>query len=194
MADIKMTTFRQQPGETRPDAHLRRLVEVDDDVAAEDHVEIALEGPLRHQVQLVERNEALDLVVNAELAATTGIDFREPLLAHGGRHGFERVVVIDPGAGLRQNLRVDIRREDFEIVIRRIRKHGEHGERNRIGLLPVGTGRRPDADAPAGFRPGDEARQDVITQMFEMMVFAEEAGEIRRQVRQHFAPRRRALR
>ncbi|MNE16440.1 hypothetical protein D3C80_1093840 [compost metagenome] len=177
-----MTTFRQQPGETRPDARLCRLIEIDDDVAAEDHVEIALEGPLRHQVQFVEGDEALDLVVDTEFAATAGIDLREPLLAHGGGNGFERVVVIDAGAGLRQNLGIDVRREDFEIVVGRIGEHGEHGQRDGIGLLPVGTGRRPDADTSAAFRAGDETRQDLVTQMFEMMVLAEETREIRRQV------------
>lgn len=105
MTDIKMTTFRQQACKTRPDAHLRRLVEIDDDVAAEDDVEIALEGPLRHQVQFIEGDEALDLVVDLELAAAASIHFREPLLAHGGRHGFERIIVIDPGTGLRQYFR-----------------------------------------------------------------------------------------
>ena len=56
-------------GEARPDLHLRRLVEIDHDVAAEDHVELALEGPLRHQVQLVEGDEPLDAVVDLPLLA-----------------------------------------------------------------------------------------------------------------------------
>lgn len=110
MADVKMTAFRQQACKTRPDTHLGRLVEIDDDVAAEDDVEIALEGPLRHQVQFIEGDEALDLVIDAELPATAGINLREPLLTHGGRHGFERVVIVNACTGLRRDLRIDVRR------------------------------------------------------------------------------------
>ncbi len=72
VADVEdIAAFRQQFGKARPDLHLRRFVEIDHDVSAEDDVELALEGPLRHQVQLVVGDQALDTVIDLEFAAHT---------------------------------------------------------------------------------------------------------------------------
>src|SRR5689334_6768019 len=128
MTDIEVTAFRQQAGKTGPDLHLRRLVEIDDDVATEDDVEIALEWPLRHPVHFVEGNQALDAIVDLELATPLYLDLLEPLLAHGRRHGFQRALVIGAGAGKTKDLRIDIRCQDAEIIVRSVRHQRQDSE------------------------------------------------------------------
>ncbi len=165
-----MTADGQQVGETGPDAHLGRLVEVDDDVAAEDNVELSLERPLGHQVELVVGDQALQAVIDLMLAATVDLDLLEPLLAQRRRNGFERLIIIGALTRDREDLRIDVGREDLEIVIEHVGEGLKDRQRDRIGFLAVRTGGRPDAHAPTRLGALDQTRQNLVTQMVEMMV------------------------
>src|SRR6478609_2507253 len=77
MADVEVTGIWKQRCETGPNLHLRRFIEIDDHVAAEDHVKTALEWPLSHQVQFVEGDQLLHLVIDLALAAAVDIHVAE---------------------------------------------------------------------------------------------------------------------
>ena len=94
--------------------------------------------------------------------------------------GSTRPGVIPPGLGDGQNLRRDVGRQDLDIPVPLSLQGIQQRNGDGVGLLARGTPGAPGPDPkPAGlFFALDQARVKGLIQVFKMLVFAEETGQV----------------
>src|SRR3954469_23242086 len=113
MAEEEVTAVGEAVVEAVDDDAFRSIIEIDDDVAAEDHVELAKEGdaPFVVDVEAAER----DAIANGVTDLPRAVSFaREVTIASLRRRGTERVLAVLPLARSRQHLLVQIAAENLE--------------------------------------------------------------------------------
>ena len=96
---------------------LRVLVEIDDDVAAEDRIERSAHRPLVHQVELLERDQVSQLGLHAQIGRHCA---PLPFLKKRARraslaHRRESLGVVDPAGGGRQHGGVQVGGEHLDV-------------------------------------------------------------------------------
>ena len=145
-------------------------VEVDHHVAAEDDVKGLAQGPVgAHQVEGAELDAAGQLGPHAHLAGVAAGAAHEMAALPLSRQA-TRIGVVNPRLGGGQHLGVDVAGDDAHLGLRAQGLGHRHGD--GIGLFAGGRGAAPDAQAAAG------ARAQVVGQRAEVMVFAEEGGQV----------------
>jgi hypothetical protein len=163
---------REHGGEAREDLARLLEAEVDEDVAAEDHVPAA-----RRRA----RGGVVDEVVRGvlDVAAHAVVDRHQAgraaqVAAERGGDLLERRLRVDPLARARERLLDDVRGEHVEVLVMRterlLRHHGD-----RVGLLARRAARAPDRDGQARAPLGQEPRQHVALERGERARVAEEA-------------------
>ncbi len=170
MPDVEIAAIAQQIGKAVKQLALRRLVEIDDDVAAEDHIELAGHGPGPMQVQLIEGDERAQRIVHAAAIAVLRVNIFLPQRRRDFTDFRCRIVAF---AAQREDIRINVGGQDFRVPARKV-GHGFrqcHGD--GVGLLPRRAARRPQAQLAAGSLPFDHAWENNRCKMFKMMALAE---------------------
>ena len=153
MTDIKCSIDRQKRREAAPDPGLSLFLEVNDNIPAQDSVELALHRPRADQIQLAERHKVAQLVNSAEFCVISPGYRRKPTMAQIRRYRLQSAGRIDACARFGDHIGIDIGGQDFNIVARGIGHERQDGQADRVGLLAIGAGCRPDTD-PAAFARG----------------------------------------
>lgn len=149
----------------------RFVVEIDQDVPAEDHVELALwarlagfneidPGKLHRLPEIVENEPSLIV----ELLEISGNEIRWQ--AH------QRALPEDAGAGRPEHACIDVGAHDLDVEIVDLGPVLKQPNRNRIGLLAGRAWRRPYPYRVPGPLFLDALAQQVIGQAFELMILA----------------------
>src|SRR5260221_1234290 len=177
VAEEEVTAVDEAVVEVMDHHTLRRVVEVNDHVAAEDQVEVAEErDPGRVvEVETAELHAVADLILDTpRVVGLPG----EVALAHGGLGGPEGVLAVLPLAGSGQYLLVDVAGEDLErrvlVPARLLQEHGQ-----RVRLLTRRAARRPDADLLEGLLR-QQVGYDLLDEGRELGRLAKEVGLVRR--------------
>lgn len=153
------------------------LGEIDHHVSAEDHVERAPHWPSFDQVQGTETHEITGWRGNAPFPSLfAGL---RPFLNEVRRHFFDLGPREQAGPGSCEYRLIDISRENLQVVPSQAVIELEQGHRDRIGLLAGRAARRPDPDAVAGTRAGQNVRRDLRPERLKMTLLAKEARDIR---------------
>src|SRR5262249_6094345 len=163
-------------GKTLEHVDLGLLVEIDQHVAAEHHVERA---ELREIVQQVER---LVLHHRAQLGDDLPrlADLREILDQHLNRQpALDLELAVDAGLGFLQDLRREIRPENLDAPADKLAGHFLETDRKRIRLLAGGGSRAPDTDLAVACAACEQRRHDGGAEMLERDLVAEEEGLVR---------------
>ena len=131
------------------DAGLGVLVEIDQHVAAEDHVESAEMGEILQQIELPMLHHGADIGIELpELA-----DLREMLDQQLDRQAALHLELAeDAGLGFFQHRLRQIGRDDLDPPARQRRAQFLQAHRDRIRLLPGGGRRAPDPQRAAAAR------------------------------------------
>ncbi|OMP13935.1 hypothetical protein COLO4_00593, partial [Corchorus olitorius] len=154
---------------------LRGLVEIDHHVAAEDHVELLLQGPIAvEQVDLAEVDHGLQLGPHAGIAFVLAGAAQEVLLQALGRQGRDAFHRIDAGAGTRQRVGIHIRGDHAHLAGRHRAKGFGQRDGDRVRLFA-----RRRCRAPHGKRRA--LGLGVLVQDGKVMLLAEERGQVGRQ-------------
>mmetsp|Transcript_60042 Transcript_60042/g.142148 ORF Transcript_60042/g.142148 Transcript_60042/m.142148 type:complete len:263 (+) Transcript_60042:1817-2605(+) len=180
MADKQLAARAHHAVDALEHLALRRRVEIDHDIAAEDHVESVAELPLGvHQVQRAELHPALQLGLHADLAGVRARAPHEEVLQPGGVQA-ARVGVVDAPLGGGQHIGVDVAGDELH------RGAGPErlaaGHQDGIGLLARRRGAAPDPH-----RFADEGLE-VVLERVEMVFLAKEGGQVGRQAVDEFLP------
>ena len=181
MADEQPTRRRQRAGEPGPEPGLGRRIEIDDDIATEDDVELPLHRPGRVQVQFLKADKFANGCVQPQAAIGLFQELGPQTRLDRVQHG----IVISGASSRHDHLGIDIGRQDANVVFDRIGRQIEQGHGDGIGFLAVGAARRPDANPAPGPKSRDQGWQDLFAKGIEVMVFAEEMRHVRRQRRNH---------
>src|SRR5204862_2358954 len=113
-------------------------VEVNEDVAAEDEVEVPASRRRLEQIQLTEFDHAADGFGDAN-SARHGRLLLEVLEDEMPWHPLDAIGLIYAGGGLHQRLRRQIRGENLNVSPRLIAKQLQRGHRNRVRFFPRRT-------------------------------------------------------
>ncbi len=166
----------KREGEELEHAPLELGVEVDEHVAADDEIDARERGPLG-EVVLAEHDAGPEPLLDLVTAV------REPqeVLRHALlREARERRGGIDALPGLRDRLRVDVRREDPDARgVQRLAEEIGEEDHDRVRLLPRRAAGRPDPQfvAPGG-GAGDELGEDAIAERREKIRIPHEFGHL----------------
>src|SRR5512139_1493302 len=170
-----MAPSAQVPAQSRQYLGLRGPLEIDQDVAAEDHVEISVEWIcFVHEIELRERNLGSQSRNDAEFAATLVARHHDitpsQFLWDGIDHRFRKAA----RDSLVEDFGTDICGKDGIVEITNgaaefLQYHG-----NGVGLRTRRAGRAPHLYL--ALPRGRERRQDVILDEFEVFRFAVEVG------------------
>jgi len=153
-------------------------------ISAEDRVERRPHRPGRMQVQLVKADQSLGRGDQPKLPARA----LEEAFAQACVHARHHLGIIGGATALFHDQRVDIGRQDPQVMARGVRHQLQHRHRHRPGFLPVRTAGRPQPHPPASPRLGHKRRQDLVAQGFKVMRLAEEMRDICGQRRDHPPP------
>ncbi len=157
---------------------LRILVEIDDHVATEDHVQRATHRQWLDQVQLPEGDHLRKFRLHL-VARCRGVTAAAEILAEQRtRHVAHAFLGIDAGLGVLQHVGIEVGRENADVPALPVRNRLRNRHRDGIRFLAGRSRRAPDADAAARLRIGHARRQHMVTQVFEVVVLAEECGEV----------------
>ncbi len=132
MAEEQVAGVREAVEEIRDHHLLRLVIEINDHVAAEDHVEVAEERDARLvvEVQAAEGNAVADVVVDVPRAVLVA---REVLVAQRSVGGAEGALAIVAAARFGEHLLVDVAGENLErgaVVVAGFAQ--QHGDRVRL--------------------------------------------------------------
>ena len=164
----------QRVVEEGDDLSLQLAVQVDEEIAAADEVELG-EGGVLDDVLLGEDEEVADVLVNP-VGGAVGLlreEAGEPLRGEVG--GDAGRVEADPGLG--DGPAVDVRGEELHVVVLPELLHPlqqKNGE--RVRLFAGGAARRPDPDRGPWRLPLEELGDDPLLQGRERLGIAEKAG------------------
>ena len=136
--------------------------------------------PLVHEVELLERDQVAQLVLRAELPGMLAAALAEEARHARAAHRLQTLGVVDAGRAGREHRRIQVRGQQLDVeagqhFLRFAQHHGDG-----IRLFAGGRRAAPDARAAHARIPGDDLRQHVAREIFEMMRLAEERGEIGR--------------
>ncbi len=156
------------------DPFLGCVVEIDEDIPAEDDVERMFKKGIVavHQVKGAEHHLFADVVAYA--VSPVG-RFLEMTQQHGTGNAGEEILGIAPPERFFQRLAGDVRRENPEIAVA---ESIQERYRDAVGLLPARTSRRPypQRTFPEPFELG----QEMLLQKNPLFVFAEKRGDVGR--------------
>ena len=192
VTDEQPSVGPQDVGESVEQSALGRFVEIDDDIAAEDHVKCAAHRPGVEKVQLIEHDQRFEGLRHLDRVV---IDLRDELMAQRSRDRFGALAVVAAGLRGRDHVRIDIGRQDLRIPALAIAERFANGHRDRIGLLAGGAARRPDPEAANRRRPRlRKIGQHLAGEELEVMRLAEKARQVRGDGIDHHPTFRLALR
>src|ERR1700733_3185696 len=132
-----------------------RVIEIYQDVAAKDQVEIAVSRPVLcvDQIDAGEFDRAPQSLVDLMIAVGDGLEIAGDDVA---RKPHQRTVSIDALGGGLERPGIDIRSEDFDVVVVDLRPVLHQPKCDRIRLFAGRARYRPDADrAPRRLESGD---------------------------------------
>ncbi len=162
----------QREVEEREHAPLRLLIEVDQQVAAGDQVELG-EGRVAQHVVVREHHRVAELLGHPPAVAVAdevAIPQRRVDVAHGPG-------VVYAASRHLQRAAVDVRREDPQRGSPTEPAEGlEDRDGDRVGLLPRGACRHPHAQGVAVGQAADQLRQDVALEDLKRVGVPKEAG------------------
>ncbi len=171
----------QREMEQREDGLLRVRLEVDQQVAAGDQIELR-ERRVANQVVRREDDALADVlrdVIAVRLEREVAL---EALRADAG----QLLLAVDAGAGDFERRLVHVGRENLDVRILPARHHlFVQQDGDRVGLLAGGAARHPDPDLiVAGIAPGplDDLGDDFLLEDLERLVVAKESGDADQQI------------
>src|SRR5579884_289419 len=171
MADEEEAARAEQLPEAADELLLRGLVEVDHDVAAEDHVERSFHRPRLHQVEPGEPDQGPNVVVDAVEPGRGWLNASEVSVHQRRGETGQGILLVGRLAGPGEHGGGDIGSEDLDVQTIEVRERFAEHERNGVGLFAGGAAGAPDA-APAA---GTELGNDVLAKEVEVPGFAEKA-------------------
>ena len=175
-----MASGAQAGDQPSHDGVLGRPGEVYENVAAEDDVEVVVDGVLRiHKVEALEADQPPQLRDDADLAATRVARGHEVTVAQRAWDGIDERAGIDRAAGLGDDAAADVGAEHGErprAQAERLRRH----HRNRIGLRAVRRRCAPELERVAAAPLLQRYRDRMLTQEGEMGRLAKEVGLVSR--------------
>ena len=161
----------------------RNVIKINQQVAAKNHVEIAVAAHVGrfHQIHAGELDGAAQVV--AELEAGRG--FAKIFLQIIAWHMLDRAFRVQAGAGLIQDFGIDVRRDNFDVPVVDAGPAFDQAHRNRIRLFSRGRRDHPDADRRLVFFARHQIGQDRIDQTMKLIFLAKEISFVdRHQVHQ----------
>ena len=106
-----------QRGHALEQRALRVLVEIDDDVAAEDRVERTAHRPLVHEVELLEGDQAAQLVAHAEFAGVLAAALaRRSARRARALTDLQALGVVDAGRAGREHRGIEVGRQQLDVA------------------------------------------------------------------------------
>ena len=172
VAGEQQTTRFHQRLEARQHLRLRRLVEIDHHVAAEDRVELRAQLVIAvGQIQLFEAHHRAHFRAHLDHAGVRAGALQEEALEPLGRQMLHLVELVHAGFGFRQHLRVDVGGEHGGLTRTAVAERFDQRHRDRIRFL-TGRGRR------APHRNRLRAARHELGQDRKVMGFAEERGQV----------------
>ena len=160
--------------EARRDAALEVAVEVDEDVAAEEQVDVRQRRILRNVVASEDAPlpEVAPQAVHLPLAD-------EVLVEELAGHVLQRLEAVEGGARRHQGVLVDVGAVDLDVVLAlRAGERLRNEHRERVGLLARRAARAPEAQAAGRGGLPDEVGQDALADDAPGVGVAEEAGDV----------------
>ena len=157
----------------------RFVVEIDQNVAAEDNVELALWTGLLglHDIDAREPDRLPEIV---EDQPSLLIELTEVFRDQMRRQSHQGALAVYARFRCLEDPGVDVRTDDFDVERVDFRPVLEEPYRDGIRLLPRGARRRPYSDAAASRLGSDALAQQVVGQAFQLMVFSLEIGFVDR--------------
>src|SRR6266700_3585087 len=160
-------------GDALEDRDLGILVEIDQDVAAEDHVELAEMGKVLQQIELALLHHAADIGTDLPEFADLGEVLDQQLNRQSALH---LELAVDPRLGLFENFLRQVGGDDLDPPACQGLGPFLQAHRNRVRLLAARTRRGPDSQRAAVGARLQQRRQDRVAQMIERNLVAEEEG------------------
>jgi hypothetical protein len=161
---------------------LRRTIEIDHHIPAEDQIQRRLDGKtVVHQVHTAKLDDGGEVRLHLDEPGAVSASLEEMAFHDVGRHLAHTLLGVQPFRGMGEHACGDVRREDLKVPQGRI-LHGlvqRHGD--GVRLLSGRAGGRPDANALLLFQRGENA----LAKKVEMFGFAEKVGLVRGQQIQH---------
>ena len=170
-AEHQIAVARRGAGHAVEHVDLGLLVEIDQHVAAEDHVEQAELGKVAEQVELAVFDHGAQLRRDLPQLADLGEMADQKLNRQPALH---LELAVDPKPCLLQHLAGEIGRQNVDAPAGDLALHGFEAHGERIRLLPGGRGGAPDADRARRATRRDQRRHDDVAEMLERHLVAEE--------------------
>ena len=182
MPDVKPSLRLELGNEAIDQRRLGGTVEIDHDVAAEDGVEQSAERPRLQQIELVKADQRPQFVIHDDGRRTRVFFVWLHQVAIRRRHFLQRRVRVFTLFCLGQHVGIDIGRQNSRIMVTDLRHLALQHHGNAVRLLAGRATGRPDPKTATrlGLLGPRECLRDVGLKVIEMMRFAEELGQIRR--------------